>query len=255
MARPKLPWLERQSTNHDALVVGFLFVLIPLLLGALDATSVLKTLPLAAWLGIVAGSALIAGAYRLGRSRVQASIPVDVDRYVGHTTDAIDTLQLVISGEIDEIEVGQFVQEGIFEPAQTILSQRDRGDVRFSILESDGGEDFRMGMALGHSMESRRAFKLKIAGSFAGMTYADGKPRVSNDTENDDRFEPHPRARSGREYGSVAAVPIRLGHEVVAVLVVVAQHPDSFSASDIAYLRELGAIIGLARSISQRAPS
>lgn len=248
MTRPRVPWLERQSTNRDSIVVGLVFVALPIALGALNAAEVLSTMPLAAWIGVALVAPLIALAYRRGRASAAASVPPDVSRYVEHTTDAIDTLQLVRTGEIEPIAVGAFIQEGIFEPAHTILSQGDRGDVRFSILDPDGDE-FTMPLALGHSVDSRRRFRLKIAGSFGGMTYADGKPRVSNDTRHDDRFSPHPKARPGREYRSIVAAPIRHGHEVQAVFVVVAEHPDAFSEAEVAYVRELAAIAGLARSL------
>lgn len=172
-----------------------------------------------------------------------------MDRYVEHVTDAIETIQKVASGTIPPIEVGEFVQEGIFEPAHTILSQRGRGDVRFSVLDPVG-DVFEMALALGHSIESRRVFKLRINESFAGMTYADGVARYSNDTDNDDRFTPHPEARPGREYASIIAVPIRKGHDVVAVFVVVAQNPEAFSEADVAYVGQLGALIGLARAVA-----
>ena len=139
-------------------------------------------------------------------------------------------------------------------PRAPILSQRARGDVRFSVLDPVG-EIFTMPLALGHSIESRRAFELKIPGSFAGMTYADGVARYSNDTDNDDRFTPHPEARPGREYASIIAVPIRKGHAVTGVLVVVAQHAEAFSEADVAYVGQLGALIGLARAGHAGVPS
>jgi GAF domain-containing protein len=180
---------------------------------------------------------------------VRRALPVDVDRYVEHVTDAIETMQKVASGTIPSIAAREFVQEGIFEPAHTILSQRGRGDVRLSVLDPVG-DIFEMALALGHSVESRRVFELKINGSFAGMTYGDGVARYSNDTANDDRFTPHPEARPGREYASIIAVPIRKGNDVVAVFAVVAQNAEAFSEADVAYVGQLGALIGLVRALA-----
>jgi GAF domain-containing protein len=247
--RPALPWLERESTNRDAIVLFALGLVLPLMLGVLDATKVVKTLAVGAWLAVGVGFLLLAIVYRMGGASVRRTLPVDTDRYVEHVTDAIETMQKVASGTIAPIEVAAFVQEGIFEPAQTILSQRGRGDVRFSVLEPVG-DSFEMALALAHSIESRRAFELKVIGSFAGMTYADGAARYSNDTDNDDRFTPHPQARAGREYASIITVPIREGHDVVGVFVVVAQQPKAFSAADVAYASQLGALIGLARALA-----
>ena len=229
-------------------------IVLPLALGVLDATEAVKTLAVGAWVAVAVGFLLLAIVYRMGGASVRRTLPVDVDRYVEHVTDAIETMQKVVSGTIPPIEVGEFVQEGIFEPAHTILSQRARGDVRFSVLDPVG-EIFTMPLALGHSIESRRAFELKIPGSFAGMTYADGVARYSNDTDNDDRFTPHPEARPGREYASIIAVPIRKGHAVTGVLVVVAQHAEAFSEADVAYVGQLGALIGLARAGHAGVPS
>lgn len=104
-----------------------------------------------------------------------------------------------------------------------------------------------MEMALGHSVDSRRLFSLPVAGSFAGLTLTDGEPRVSNDTSTDERFKVHPKAKPGREYGSIVVVPIHEGEDVVRVLVAVAQKPGAFAEADVAYLRHLAAIAGLAR--------
>jgi GAF domain-containing protein len=193
VARPTIPWLERQSTNRDAIMLFALGIALPLVLGILDATKTVKTLAVGAWVAIAVGFLLLAIVYRLGGASVRRTLPVDVDRYVEHATDAIETIQKVASGTIPPIEVGEFVQEGIFEPAHTILSQRGR---------------------------------------------------------NDDRFTPHPEARPGREYASIIAVPIRKGHDVVAVFVVVAQNPEAFSEADVAYVGQLGALIGLARAVA-----
>jgi len=247
--RPRFSWFKRQSTNRDALVLLVLGIAIPVVLAVLDATKVVRTLGIEAWIAIAAALLLLAIVYRAGGASARRTLPVDVDRYVEHLTDAIETMQKVASGTIPPIEVREFVQEGIFEPAHTILSQRGRGDVRFSVLVPVD-DIFEMALALGHSVESRRAFKLKINGSFAGMTYADGAARYSNDTNNDDRFTPHPEARPGREYASIVAVPIRKGHDVVNVLVVVAQNPKAFTEADIAYIGQLGALIGLARAVA-----
>ena len=249
MHQPRFPWLERQSTNRDAVLLLVLAIPIPVALGVLDATKVVKTISIGAWIAIAVGLLVLATFYRLGAASVRRTLPVDVDQYVEHVTDAIETMQKVASGTIPPIEVREFVQEGVFEPAHTILSQRGRGDVRFSVLEPVEDTFKSMAHALGHSVESRRAFTLKIIGSFAGLTYADGVARYSNDTGNDDRFTPHPQARPGREYASIIAGPIRKGHEVVGVLVVVAQNPEAFTEADVAYIGQLGALIGLAQAV------
>jgi GAF domain-containing protein len=239
---PRTSWLDRGSTNRDAVVLAVLGLVGSVLLSVLDATSVVKTLPAAVWIATAAAFAgFLAGVAVARRGR-----PADVERYVEHTTDAVNTLQRVASGAIPDFDAAEFVREGIFEPAHAILCQRGRGDVRFSVLQPKG-QNLAMELALGHSVDSRRLFSLPVAGSFAGLTLMDGEPRVSNDTSTDERFKVHPQAKPGREYGSIVVVPIRRGDEIERVLVAVAQHPGAFADADVAYLRHLAAIAGLAR--------
>jgi hypothetical protein len=247
MSRPKVPWLERQSTNRDALILAAVAFVLPLVLGGLNDAGVLETLPLVAWLAIGVGVFLLLLTFWAGRRMAPTRVPWDVERYSEHTADALDTLQKAIHGTIPAISLGDFVQEGIFEPAHNILTRGKRGDVRLSLLApTDDGDEFEMLHALGHDMGSRRQLRLKIVGSFAGLALTHGGVYYSNDTDEDDRFAPHPLARSGREYRSIVAVACHEGNENEAVLVVVATEPNAFSAADRAYIQNLAGIIDVA---------
>jgi len=46
-------------------------------------------------------------------------------------------------------------------------------------------------------------------------------------------------------------VPIRKGHDVDGVFVVVAQNPGAFSEADVAHVGQLGARIGLAQTVAR----
>lgn len=250
MRRPRVPWLERQSTNRDAIVVSVVAGVSSLILGALDLSGVVQTMPLGAWLAVAIATGSWPVAYRLG-SRKTAAETRDFDRYQEHVRDALDILQMALVGEVPNLNRPDFVREGLMEPAATILSQRDRGDVRLSVLAPvpDDAAVFEMHEALGHGPESRRKFRLKISESFAGLAFNTGRVHFSNDTEHDDRFRPHPKSRRGREYRSIVAAPIPRGHEALAVFVVVATESDAFSDVDVSYIAQMGALIGVVNAI------
>jgi transcriptional regulator with GAF, ATPase, and Fis domain len=145
------------------------------------------------------------------------------------------------------VKIRDFVQEGLLEPAHAILANKVRGEVRFSVLVPQGDE-FVMRHALGHDVASRRAFRLRIHESFAGLAYNEREVKHSPDTTHDERFTPHPRARPGREYRSIVAVPLWEGESVFGVFVAVAQRPKAFSRADRIYIRVLAAIIDVARA-------
>jgi GAF domain-containing protein len=203
--------------------------------------------PLRVWLEIAAGLFVLTLGFVLGQRFGFARSDPNVDRYAEHTSDALETLQKVMLGAIAPVKIRDFVQEGLFEPAHAILANETRGQVRFSVLVPDGS-DFVMRHALGHDVESRRAFTLPIHESFAGLAFNEREAKYAEDTQNDDRFKPHPRARPGREYRSIVAVPLLEGDEVFGVFVAVAQHPRAFSRADRTYIRVLGAIMDVARA-------
>jgi GAF domain-containing protein len=282
-------WWQRESKNSDAVVVGLaLGIAIPLVMSALSEAEVFEALPPLVWLAIagVAGVFLIgvltgrSSGRRLARREAERrierladeareSIEREVEsvrrdeqrlreereqvaeKYAEHVSDALRTLEQVIAGRISSVKVGDFIQEGLFEPAHAILAQPGtRGELRFSVLEPDGNE-FRMSVAHGHAMESRRRFRLEITGSFAGLALQSGDVKWSNDLPNDSRYQPHPRARPGREYRSMVCVPLEHGAGIFAVLVVIATERDAFSSADRIYLRTLGSIIEVAWAVTK----
>lgn len=68
--------------------------------------------------------------------------------------------------------------------------------------------------------------------------------------DNDDRWRPHPKARPGRQYGSLVSIPVRRGDEVVGVLNVISTHKNAFTQGDLNYIELLAALINLAHSLS-----
>jgi hypothetical protein len=283
-------WLKRGSTNQDALVLGLgLGVFISLTMTGLTVGDVLNALPPLVWaiiatlctvflVGVLVGRRMAqrsaleqtnrkiervsaegqaelereVAAVRAEERRLREEREQTAERYAEHLSDALDTLERILSGTIPSVQLRDFIREGLLEPARALLlSPGHRGDVRLSVLERDGDE-FKMAVSHGHDMGSSRRFRLKIAGSFAGLAYASGEVKWSNDLEDDNRFEPHPRARPGREYRSMVAVPLKHEGEVFAVLVVVGVEKEAFSAPDRIYVRSLGSVCDVAWAVVQK---
>ena len=238
--RPRVPWLERQSTNRDTIAVSILFTALTIILGL--------TLPFRVWLEIVAGVALLVAGVIIGWKRAPVGVDPNAERYAEQASGALGTLQKVMLGTIAPVSIRDFVQEGLFEPAHAILANDIRGDVRFSVLVPDG-EEFVMRHALGHDVESRREFRLQIHKSFAGLAFNEREIKWSDDTKSDSRFTPHPKARPGREYESIVAAPLWEGNDVFGVLVVVAEKGSAFTRADRIYIQELAAIMDVARAV------
>jgi GAF domain-containing protein len=245
-SRPRIPWLERESKNRDAVWLGVVFLLLALIVPwALHKFAGLQP---RVSLEIVGGLVLLAAGAAIGVARSRGEDP-NADRYAEHASDALNTLQQVMRGTIAPVGIRDFVQEGLFEPANAILADKARGEVRFSVLvPNEAGDEFVMRHALGHDVASRRAFHIPIATSFAGAAFSTEEVKYSEDLRQDERFTPHPQARQGREYHSIVAVPLWEGDEVFGVFVAVAQNAKAFSRADRIYLRVLGAIMDVARA-------
>lgn len=271
-------WLQQpQVSNRDALAIGVAASLLTaaLLYGigqGLDAIHLVDfggSVP--AWLAaLMIGVAIVAGLLIArafadeGHLRSQiASLeartnelaPYDV--YAEHVRDALADLRLVVAGELPDFSLRDFIENGVFQPAQTLLTRDGtRGEIRFSVLHPDPEEkDFIMANerglfpALGHRAESRQNFRLPITGSFSALAFHNGRPYASNDLSGDDRFERHPLARPGRHYDSIVSVPLRDGRNVDGVLNVIATRKDAFTAVDQSYVALLGSVIDVARAV------
>jgi hypothetical protein len=286
-------WLKRQGTNRDNVVIGLgLGIGLPLIMSGLTFADIVEALPALVWLTIAGVAAIFLLGVLVGRRRghhkateeanrkiervnaqAQENLEREVEvvrreerqlredreqtaeRYAEHVSDALDTLEKILTGRLSAVALGDFVNEGLLEPAHALLMQTgDRGDVRFSILKPDEDEkEFKMPVAHGHDMDSRRRFGLKIPGSFAGLAYSSGEVKWSNNLEDDNRFEPHPHARPGRAYNSIVSVPLRHAGEVVGVLVAIAVEKEAFSPVDRIYIRTLGSVHDVAWSVVQEA--
>jgi hypothetical protein len=267
-------WLDRpQRTNRDALIVGLVGAAITAavayglgqLLAVVDLVDFGGSLPV--WLAaLLAGAALGIGLL-LGRRTVRGlqsqvgTLSEQVGQLEAHTTElgasepysehireALPDLRKVVAGKLPDFSLRDYVEKGLFEPAQRLL-MRDgrRGEVRFSILHVDGDE-FVMSKeddpfpALGHSLDAQQNFRLPIAGAFSELAYRNGRVYASGNLDADDRFQRHPRARPGRTYDSIVSVPLAADDSVDGVFNVIAVRQDAFNAIDRTYITMLGAV-------------
>jgi GAF domain-containing protein len=162
----------------------------------------------------------------------------------------------VLAGELPAFSLRDFIEGGLFEPAQRLLVRSGaRGEIRFSILHRDG-DDFVMASpdeglfpALGHSLEGRQQFRMPILESFSLHAYQHGKTFASGQLSEDDRFTPHQKAT--RPYESIVSIPLWKFGEVDGVLNVVATEPEAFNGVDRSYLLLLGSIIDVTRAAQE----
>ncbi len=261
-------WLERpQRTNRQAIVIGVvvwglttgLLYGIGWLLDLLTLVDFSGSAPI--WLVAALVGGALSGGFVIGRAtRAQSRKEARAyDAYAEHLRDAMVDLRRAVSGQLEGFLWRDFIENGLFQPAHRLLTQDgSRGDVRFSVLHPDDqgiqwvmATESELYPALGHTLESRRNFRLAIAGSFAEVAYSSGRMAWSNCLSDDERFRPHPQTRPGREYESIVSMPIWSGGVVEGTFNVLATEKDAFSRVDRVYLGLLGTIIDVARSLSQ----
>ncbi|HEX8646315.1 MAG TPA: GAF domain-containing protein [Thermoleophilaceae bacterium] len=167
--------------------------------------------------------------------------------YAEHVREALNTLQRVAAGHVTGVTTAEFVERGILAPACYWLTQAGGESVRMTVIrpQEPDRREFELLWESGHSVEARHGFSLEIAGSFAGVAFTRGETQWTNDVEKDPRWMKHPKARPGREYGSLVSVPIRMGEDVVAVFNAISRRNKAFSPADLNYLELLGALISM----------
>jgi len=230
-----------------SLIVGGIIALLSLAAGVLDASIPLWTLIVAA---IVAVAITLPIAFAAGRD-AEAGESLE-PFYVDHVREVLETLQKIVAGDIHGVGAATFIERGILAPARQWLAvptRKGEEEIRLAVLVPDG-ERFSMWLEAGHSLEARQKFDLPTTGSFAGHVLASGEMQWANDVEADPRWERHPRARPGREYGSLACAPVRVGDEIVAILSILSTEKHAFFPSELMYIDVLGSIIGVAWSLA-----
>lgn len=225
-----------------SLIVGGILTLLSLATGFLDASVPLWGLIAVA---IIAVAFALPIAFSAGRN-AEAGESLE-PLFVDHVREVLEALQKIITGDIPGVSAGMFVERGILAPARQWLAlpaPKGKEEIRLSVLVPDG-ESFSMRWEAGHSLEARQKFNLPTTGSLAGHVLASSEMKWTGDVEADPRWERHPRARPGREYGSLACAPVRVGNQIVAILSVLSTEKHAFFPSNLMYIDVLGSIIGV----------
>lgn len=202
--------------------------------------------------GVVGVVAFMGFRLRERRGHVEGvtNIAVDIEQQRRMTVAYADSLisilyafRRVLDGEIGNVTVKEWIEDGVLEPARDLIRTRQDEDVRLSILVPVVGDEFIMAFAAGHTLESKSNFRLAIDDSFSKWAYRNKEIVWSGDLENDDRFVRHPKATPLRDYNSIISVPIEAGTEVVAVFNAIFTARDAFDEADLLYVRLVGAVI------------
>lgn len=168
--------------------------------------------------------------------------------YAEHLNEILYAFQRVVGGEVPGVTVKDWIEDGILEPARDIIRSRQTGDVRLSILEPDG-TDFVMAFGAGHTLESKRNFRLAIEDSYSRWAFRNNRIMWSGDLSSDPEYTRHPKATPERDYNSIICVPIRRGGVVVGVFNTIFTPTEAFDEADLLYVRLIGAVIELVWSL------
>lgn len=210
-----------------------------------------------AWVPIVVAAALVvlvAVAYAVGRH----STPLGDD---GQTTseyekelivNALESLQQAIGTEAPW-DPDALVERGILGAARGLLIGSRAEDVRLSVLvpADDPPTMFRMRWAAGHRSESVENYSRLIDETLAGRAYRRGEIVDRPDVQLDPDFRENPRATRG--FASLYAQPLRIEARIVAVFSAVSTARNAFSASDIAFIEIVAALLDVVLAIEHDA--
>lgn len=217
-------------------------VLAVILLVGTWATDTIDT-PVPLWLLILSSVVVLIAGFSAGKlTRDNADLPAYQADLVG---EAILALRDHAAGRL-AVPLSDLVELGILAPARFGLSVVRGEEIRLSVVEPDeSGNSFRMVYAAGHSLGRKDNFSLSKA-SIAGHAFDSKELQWTDDVSSDKRWSQHPKADAKRGYKSLAAMPIVVDDEAVAVLNVISTEPCAFLKGDLTYIELLGALIALA---------
>ena len=171
-----------------------------------------------------------------------------VDRYKvysDHVADVLYRLQLVLTGELENVSISDYIERGIISPARDVLQEGVHEDIRISVLMPDG-DRWRMEWCAGHSLEGKLNYNERIVDTLANVAYQSGEPQYWPDATRDVRFRP--TATSARSFLSMLSHPIRVGAATVGVLNVISSLEDAFDQIEQSYVASVSSVIGVAVS-------
>lgn len=170
--------------------------------------------------------------------------------YSRHLQISLDDLQRVISGDVD-VDIPNYLEQGVLEPARRILTEKPAEDVRLSVLLPSAGAPDRWSMpwAAGHSLTGKSKYDQPIADTLARHAYESGAPQSWGDTEGQTEFRQNPLASAPTR--SMVSIPIREGDDILGVFDAVSSDKDAFDKTEQTFLASLAGVIAVAVSVSR----
>jgi GAF domain-containing protein len=165
--------------------------------------------------------------------------------YSDHVVDVLHRLQRVLTGDLGDVTIPDYIQRGIVEPARDVM-QGPHEDIRISVLLPEG-DRWHMAWSAGHSLDGQSHYNERIVDTLSRDPYESGESEYWPDVTADERFRVNPR--STRPFHSMLSEPIRNGGVVVGVLNVVSSIVDAFDPAEQRYVASLGSVIGVAVSV------
>lgn len=207
-----------------------------------------------AWTLIAAAAVAVAAYFpftrRMTAGERLAWFAVDIEeQYLQHLAQTLDTLQHVLTDNLDHATIRDYVNHGILAPAKDMLTRRPNDDIRLSILYPRG-TDFGMQFQAGHNLMSAKKFAVPMKDSISRVAFESGETETWDDVSSDDRYTPHPKAT--RATRAMVSVPLTQGDEVIGVFNAISDRAHGFNPADRLYIECLGSVIDVAIGILQR---
>lgn len=169
--------------------------------------------------------------------------------HADHFGEMMLTLRELLGGTLLGVTFEEFIERGVLAPARFGLSRVPGEDIRLSVLALDETQqEFRMLYEAGHRPGRKHDFRLSMT-TLAGHAYRSRELQWTNDIDKDQRWTRHEKARPDRAYGSLAAVPVIVGDDLVAILNVLSTKKGAFFRGDLTYIELLATVIGVAWTV------
>jgi GAF domain-containing protein len=164
------------------------------------------------------------------------------DEYTRHVAVVLNNLQRAVAGALG-VDLREYIERGILEPARDLLTQAHDDAIRLSILVPED-EHWRMLWSAGHSLAGREGYRQPIARTLSRYAYETGEVQKWDDVRDERAFEQHPAASA--PIRSMLSVPVLIGDEVVGVFNVIAARPNAFDPAEERYVASIGGAINIA---------
>lgn len=164
------------------------------------------------------------------------------DEYTRHVAVVLDNLQRAVAGALG-VDLREYIERGILEPARDLLTQSQDDAVRLSVLVPED-DHWRMLWSAGHSLAGREGYRQPLSRTLSRYAYESGEPQKWDDVLEERAFEQHPAASAPTR--SMFSLPVLVGDQVVGVFNVIAARPHAFDPADERYIASIGGAINIA---------